>query len=184
MQWKNFKRDLDKAVLQTWTMRIVVIAMAITIIVQTAIISNLALSSKTIILPPVVKKSFYTVGSKASKGYMVNMGQYLSQTLLDLTPVNYKSQLNMFLQFAYPEYYTGLKIELTKQMKALATLQVSEVFFPNTISTKHHVIYVGGELVRVIGTKNKSYNKTLKIGYMIKNGEFYVKSVGFKKNIA
>ncbi|MHB1696622.1 MAG: TraE/TraK family type IV conjugative transfer system protein [bacterium] len=181
MDWKNFKRQLDRAVLQTWTLRIAVIAMSVVIIVQMFMIARLALNSKTIILPPRVGKAFYVTGSKISKGYMVNMGQYLSQTLLDLTPQNYKAQLNMFLQFAYPADYNALKIELSGQMKALATLSVSQAFFPKTVSVKNHFIYVGGILLRVIGDKSKSYQKTLKIGYLIKNGELYVKSVSYKK---
>ena len=58
MEWKNFKRELDRAILQTWTMRIAVIAMSLVIIVQMFMIFRLTSNSKTIILPPKVKKSF------------------------------------------------------------------------------------------------------------------------------
>ena len=181
MEWKNFKRELDRAILQTWTMRIAVIAMSLVIIVQMFMIFHLTSNSKTIILPPKVKKAFYVSGSHVSKGYAIDMGQYLSQTLLDLTPHNYKTQLNLFLQFAYPPNYNALKTELLVQMKALATLSVSQAFFPQTIKVKHHIIYVGGTLIRVITDKSKSYQKTLKIKYLIRNGEFYVQSISYQK---
>jgi len=181
MDWKNFKRQLDLAILQTWTMRIAVIAMAIVIIVQMFMIMHISSNQKIIVLPPKVRKAFYLTGSKFSKGYMVNMGDYLSQKLLDLTPANYKYQLNTFLQFANPPDYNNLKMELLGQMKALAVLSVSQAFFPKTVLVKGHTIYVGGILLRIIGNKSKSYQKTLKIGYLIKNGELYVKSVSYKK---
>jgi len=181
MDWKNFKRQLDLAILQTWTMRIAVIAMAIVIIVQMFMIMRITSNQKIIVLPPKVRKAFYLTGSKFSKGYMVNMGDYLSQKLLDLTPANYKYQLNTFLQFANPSDYNNLKMELLGQMKALALLSVSQAFFPKTVSVKGHTIYVYGILLRIIGNKSKSYQKTLKIGYLIKNGELNVKSVSYKK---
>ena len=183
MDWRNFKKEFDGAILQAWTLRIVVIAMAIVIVVQTFMILHLTGNSRTIILPPKVNKAFYVTGSHISKGYAIDMGQYLSQTLLDLTPHNYKTQLNLFLQFAYPPNYNSLKTELLMQMKALATLSVAQAFFPQTISVKNHVIYVGGKLIRIISNKSESYQKILKMKYIIKNGEFYVKSISYKKEM-
>ena len=183
MDFKYYTRKFNDSKFQKWTMRIALIALAIVVIYQSVEIHSLSSNSKTIILPPRTPKAFYVSGGYVSKGYAIDMGQYLSQTLLDLSPANYREQLALFMQFVGPSEFNGIKLSLLKQFRALAKLQVSQSFFPGKITVKKGFIYVQGTLMWYMGNnKTKVFNKILKIGFKIKNGEFYVESVSFKKN--
>ena len=183
MNFKYFKNRLDTSKAQAWTTRIIIIFLCIIVIYQMVVISRLTNDAKTIILPPRVKKAFYVTGSHISKGYAIDMGQYLSQTLLDVSSGDYKTQLGLFLQFVSPSEYNGMELTLLKQFKALAKLQVSQSFFPKRISVKKNDIYVTGSLMWYMGNNHvKVFQKTLIIKYIVENGEFYVKAISFKKN--
>lgn len=183
MNFKYFKNRMDTTKAQAWTTRIIIIFLCIIVIYQMLVISRLTNDARTIILPPRVKKAFYVTGSNVSKGYAINMGQYLSQTLLDISPGDYKNQLGIFLQFVSPSSYNGMKLTLLKQFKALAKLQVAQSFFPKIISVKKNDIYVTGSLMWYMGSNHvKVFQKTLIIKYIVENGEFYVKAISFKKN--
>ena len=182
MNFKYFKNRMDTTKAREWTTRIIIIFLCVIVIYQIFIISRLTNNVKTIILPPRVKKAFYITGSSVSKGYLMDMGQYLSQTLLDLSPSNYKSQLGLFLQFVYPSEYNGIKLTLLKQFGALSKLQVSQSFFPNRITIKKNNIYVTGSVIWYMGNNHaRVFQKTLIIKYLIQNGEFYVKAISYKK---
>ena len=177
----NFFDRFNKAVLKNWILTVVVIVLSAVVIAQTIEIGMMAENKEFTVLPPVVNNAFTVQGNHYSKGYLIDMGSFISQTVLNVNPKNYKNQIGLFMQFVNPKNFDEIKLDLMKDYKTLSTLQISQVFYPLSISSDKNVLSVKGNLIRTIGAKSTSEGKTFIIKYKIINGEFYVSSIGFAK---
>ena len=178
MNFKGFKAKWDRTVIEVWTLRIVILALVFANIVLTVSLIIKSSNQRTVILPPVVKKPFWTTDSAVSRGYLYDMGDYLSQNLLTFSPKTYDESLGEFMKFVYPKDYKYMRSRLQTQMQDIAALNVSEVFYPQRINFKFRSIIVHGILSR-FGSDKKSVSKqkTIVFKYLISSGRFYVTSV-------
>lgn len=181
MVTSKFFDKFNKSVLKNWILSVVVIVLSSVIIVQTIEIGIMAKDKEFTVLPPVVNTAFTVQGNHYSKGYLIDMGNFISQTVLNVNPKNYESQINLFMQFVNPKDFDSIRLDLLKDYKTLSQLQISQVFYPLSINAGKNVLRVKGNLMRVIGAKSTSEEKTFIIKYKIVNGEFYVNSIGFAK---
>jgi hypothetical protein len=108
------------------------------------------------------------------------MGDYLSQTTLNITPSDYKIQLNNFMIYVLPARYKSIHVAMTSQMKDVATLGVSSVFYPTNTKIKGGKIIIKGTTINIRRRKIHSSNKTVFLGFRILNGRFFISSIMVK----
>lgn len=184
MNSKYFKTKLDRTILENWTLRISIIALSLCVVILAVFLSINMTKQRTIILPPRVTKQFWVSGNHVSLGYLSQMGYYLAQTLLNITPQNYKTQLDNFMVYVYPPDYNSLNIPLSSQLKSIAELDISQVFYPiGNASVRGDKIFIYGELIRFSDNTNIKKKKYVVIKFKIQNGRFYVKNVSMVHSI-
>ncbi len=178
MNFSGFKAKWDRTVVEVWTLRIVILALVAANIVLTVSLIIKSSNQKTVILPPVVSKPFWATDSAVSRGYLYDMGRYLSQNLLTFSPETYNQSLSVFMKFVSPKDYKYIHLRLEAQLQDISSLNVSEVFYPQRISFKFRKIIVHGILSR-FGSDKKSISKqkTIIFRYLIVAGRFYVTSI-------
>ena len=174
-----FQTKLDKTILNSWTLRIVVIAQSIVIIALLVFNFIEQSQQKTIMLPPKITKDFWVAGDIVSKGYMIQMGSYLSQTLLDFTPKTYLNSVHNFLIYVYPASYGYLDTHITEQLHTVTELGVSQIFYPQVykFDLKKSLMVIQGQLVRFSNKHKTAKEKYFLIKYLMRNGRFYVTAV-------
>ena len=177
MNLSNFKTKMDKTVMESYTLRFIVVVLALVIIAQIVFIGIIIGKQKTIVLPPRVSRSFWVAGGKVSQGYLIQMGDYLSQTVLNFTPKDYKEQLGNFMVYVLPSRYKAIDTALESQIKSVTTLGVSSVFYPTKTLVKGNTITIIGVTHSFKGKKMKGSQKIVKLGFRVINGRFYVSKI-------
>ena len=184
MNLTNFKTKMDKTIFESYTLRFVVSALAIVVIAQMIFIGIIIGKQKTIVLPPRVSRSFWVAGNRVSQGYLIQMGDYLSQTVLNFTPKDYKEQLGNFMVYVLPARYKAINTALESQIKSVTTLGVSSVFYPTRTIIKGNTLTVTGVTHRFKGGKLTGSQEIVVLGYRIVNGRFYISKILVKGAVA
>lgn len=177
MNLSNFKTKMDKTLIEAYTLRFVVFVLAIIIIAQIVFIGVIIGKQKTIVLPPRVSRSFWVAGNKVSQGYLIQMGDYLSQTILNFTPKDYKEQLGNFMVYVLPSRYKAINTALESQIRSVTALGVSSVFYPTKTLIKGNTIKIIGVTHNFKGKKLTGSQETVVLGFRIINGRFYVSKI-------
>lgn len=177
MNLTNFKTRMDKTIFESYTLRFIVAALAIVVIAQMIFIGIIIGKQKTIVLPPRVSRSFWVAGGKVSQGYLIQMGDYLSQTVLNFTPKDYKEQLGNFMIYVLPARYKAINTALESQIKSVTTLGVSSVFYPTKTTIKGNTITIIGVNHSFKGKKMTGSQETVILGYKVVNGRFYISKI-------
>ena len=177
MNLTNFKTRMDKTIFESYTLRFIVAALAIVVIAQMIFIGIIIGKQKTIVLPPRVSRSFWVAGGKVSQGYLIQMGDYLSQTVLNFTPKDYEEQLGNFMVYVLPARYKAINTALESQIKSVTTLGVSSVFYPTKTTIKGNTITIIGVNHSFKGKKMTGSQETVILGYKVVNGRFYISKI-------
>ncbi|MCL4427497.1 MAG: type IV conjugative transfer system protein TraE [Deltaproteobacteria bacterium] len=182
MIFDKFKAKWDRTIMEVWTLRIVVLALSFVVIILTFSLLIKESKQRTVILPPVVSKPFWATDTKMSAGYLENMGSYLSENLLTFTPQTYKRSLDIFMRFVFPGNYKYINTRLLTQLQDIATLNISEVFYPQIVKVSgYNKIIIRGMLDRFgEGKKSVQKQKVITLTYKVVEGRFYVTSISVR----
>ncbi|TCJ20176.1 type IV conjugative transfer system protein TraE [Parasulfuritortus cantonensis] len=69
-------------------------------------------SSRTVVTPPNIEKSFWITNGTASDTYLTQMAQWVSFLSLDVTPDNVAYKSDLLLKLAHPDYHGALQQKL------------------------------------------------------------------------
>lgn len=69
-------------------------------------------SSRTVVTPPNIEKSFWITNGTASDTYLIQMAEWVSYLTLDVTPDNVAYKSDLLLKLAHPDYHGALQQKL------------------------------------------------------------------------
>lgn len=110
-------------------------------------------SQKIVVTPPDFERPFWVKGGEASTEYIESMARYFSQLMLSYNRDNAKSQFEVFLKFANPEFYGLLKNKLYEDVERIKVKEISSAFYLMSIHVKKQTAVVGGEQVTMMGSQ-------------------------------
>jgi conjugal transfer pilus assembly protein TraE len=180
---KYLKTKMDKTIVEAYTLRFIVIVLAVVIIAEAVFIGIVVENRRTVVLPPRVSKQFWVAGNRVSEGYLTQMGDYLSQTILNFTPKDYKIQLGNFMLYVLPARYKSIRTALNNQMQAVTQLGVSSVFYPTNTKIKDSQIIITGVNHTFKKSIAKDKQKKVIITFAILNGRFYITKIQVKGSV-
>ena len=82
-------------------------------------------------MPPTINKSFWVESDKVSADYLEQMGYFLAQLVLNVTPQSVDYQSNLLLQYAAPASYGELKTAMAVAGERLKRDGAATVFSPD-----------------------------------------------------
>ncbi|HED6006856.1 TPA: conjugal transfer protein TraE [Campylobacter coli] len=184
MLFDKYKNQMDKYIFENITFRIVTLVLSFVILVLIWVILARTDSQKVVFMPPkIVNQEFWIAGNQVSKGYLHEMGQFISFNLLNITKENARNNIDNLLTLVDPKFYQEVKTKLLEQMNYIIDNAISRTFFVSAIDadTKGQ-IKVFGVVKDIISDKVvRSSQSVLKINYIIEQGRFILNDLSIEE---
>lgn len=158
------------------------IALSIALAVIGVLFANLAGRKVVVILPPKVDKEFWVSGRKVSNTYLEQVGLFIADRLMSVSPSNVEDSLASIYPFLTTEPTT------LKKLKSFFAEYISEIkensywqsFYPMRVDIvpKNRKIVVRGIVKKLSGNVYLGEErKSVEITFRIKNGRFLVEKL-------
>ncbi|HEG3142238.1 TPA: conjugal transfer protein TraE [Campylobacter jejuni] len=184
MLFDKYKNQMDKYIFENITFRIVTLILSFVILVLIWVILARIDSQKVVFMPPkIVNQEFWIAGNQVSKGYLHEMGQFISFNLLNITKENARNNIDNLLTLVDPKFYQEVKTKLLEQMNYIIDNAISRTFFVSAIDadTKGQ-IKVFGVVKDIISDKVvRSSQSVLTINYIIEQGRFILNDLSIEE---
>lgn len=183
MELKTYQDKLDKVNFENKTFKIVTIVLALTVLLETILVSYKISNEKIIILPPTEQlKEFWVKGNSVSSSYLEMMSDIIIYNMINIT-AGKKPNISFLLAMVPNEYFNQIKASLDKQFKYVQNNGITQTFYTTEYDVKNKgLILVHGILKQVIGDRvvNSSLY-TIKINYDLKYGRFWIIGLGLQQ---
>ena len=147
------------------------------ILVEGMVLQKTLGMEKTVIVPPVIEKSFWVSGNEVSRNYLEQMAYWYAGLALNITPSTGEYQKQLFLHYATPSDIGRLAADMALRLDFLSKNNTSTLFTAQTLNTDEKLMKVAivGELDTFVGDKRISARRTVfVVGFKYLNGRLYV----------
>jgi conjugal transfer pilus assembly protein TraE len=117
-------------------------------ILALSIIVMLLGSVRTVVVPPVLNKTFWVEGGRASSEYLEQMGSFIAWLVLDVTPNSIEWKKEMLLGYVDPAQHGALKSRQEVEAERLKRINAATSFAPQQLvaSEEQQSLVVRGRL--------------------------------------
>lgn len=124
----------------------------------TLLASRLWSQERVIVIPPSVHKTFWVEEERVSAEYLEQMGYFLMQLTLNVTPQSVDHQSRLLLQYAAPAAYGELRTALVAAAERLKRDGAATVFSARDLTVDEQALRVGirGRLTTFISDRRVS----------------------------
>lgn len=148
-------------------------------------ILKLSTTQKTIILPPKIDKEFWVVSGELSTAYFEQVGFYIADRVMSVSPVSAESSYDTLLPFISddPKELGKIREKLVEQADFIKKENIYQVFYPLHISINNKERYF-----EVIGTLRKfvgelyihEVQSSVKVYYSVVSGRLKINNLEIK----
>ena len=158
------------------------------VLLLTAMVTNLILAvfvirmsghERIVVVPPVVHKTFWVEADRISPEYLEQMGYFLMQLTLNVTPQSVDHQSKVLLSYAAPSAFGELRTALAATAERLKRDGAATVFSAQDITVDERTMKVGvrGQLTTYISDRRVSeVAKGYAIEFQYSAGRIYLKT--------
>jgi len=137
---------------------------------------------KVILVPPQINKRIEVAGDSTNRAYLQMMVEFLSQQIMEYTPVDIEQRINTILFYVPVKLYPDIKKKLDEMKRTVKRGDLSQVFRTDKVSFDKSEVEVRGHIVRSVGQHAVwDHNAVLRMSYNIRDGRFYL--LGFKVEV-
>jgi type IV conjugative transfer system protein TraE len=185
MKTKTFFNNWTKLKEENNVLKVSVLVLTAGLIISVLTISKVSKDKTILILPPKVTKEFQVSGNNLSYEYIEQIGFYLSDRLLSISPANAQNSFDSIMPFLTkdPDAIKTIRESLMLQAKTIKDNDVYQAFYPMKvmINSSNNSFSVEGELKKMLGNNNVTSNRaTVTFDFTVENGQLFIKSVGVK----
>ena len=140
---------------------------------------RLAGQQRVVVVPPTIHKTFWVESDRVSGEYLEQMGYFLMQLTLNVTPQSVDHQAKVLLQYAAPAAYGELRMALLAAAERLKRDGASTVFSPQDLIVDERTLRVGvrGQLTTFISDRRVAeVSKGYAIELQYSGGRVFLKS--------
>lgn len=140
---------------------------------------RLAGHERIVVVPPSIHKTFWVESDRVSSEYLEQMGYFLMQLTLNVTPQSIDHQARMLLQYAAPASFGELRTALLAAAERLKRDGASTVFSAQDITVDERALKVGvrGQLTTFISDRRVSeVSKAYAIELQYSGGRLFLKA--------
>jgi len=134
---------------------------------------------RIVVVPPDIHKSFWVESDRVSSEYLEQMGYFLMQLTLDVTPQSVDHQAKLLLQYAAPASFGELRTALLAAAERLKRDGASTVFSAKDLVVDERALRVGvrGQLTTFISDRRVSeVSKAYAIELEYSGGRLFLKA--------
>ena len=158
MNFQLMRSNLDRS-RRTISFQAALLLVSVAANIMTALIAyRLVGYERVIVVPPAVHKSFWVEHDRVSAEYLEQMGYFLIQLALNVTPQSVDYQSRLLLQYVAPASYGEIKTAMTVVAERLKRDGASTVFSARNVTTDERALKVSiqGSLTTFIGDRRVS----------------------------
>ena len=140
---------------------------------------RLAGHERIVVVPPSIHKTFWVESDRVSSEYLEQMGYFLMQLTLNVTPQSIDHQARLLLQYAAPASFGELRTALLSAAERLKRDGASTVFSAQDITVDERALKVGvrGQLTTFISDRRVSeVSKAYAIELQYAGGRLFLKA--------
>ena len=104
---------------------------------------HMAGRERVVVVPPAIHKTFWVEAERASPEYLEQMGYFLAQLTLNVTPQSVEHQSRLLLQYAAPAYWGDLRTAMAANAERIKRDGASTVFSPQDLQVDERTQRVG-----------------------------------------
>ena len=148
-------------------------------LVLAALVFRLSSHQRVVVVPPSVHKTFWVEEERVSAEYLEQMGYFLMQLTLNVTPQSVDHQSKVLLQYAAPAAYGELRTTLLSAAERLKRDGAATVFSPRELAVDERGLRVGirGQLTTFISDRRVSeVAKAYAIEFQYSAGQIFLKA--------
>ncbi len=134
---------------------------------------------RIVVVPPNIHKTFWVESDRVSSEYLEQMGYFLMQLTLNVTPQSVDHQAKMLLQYAAPASFGELRTALLAAAERLKRDGASTVFSAQNLVVDERTLRVGvrGQLTTFISDRRVSeVSKAYAIELQYAGGRMFLKA--------
>lgn len=140
---------------------------------------RLSSQQRVVMVPPSVHKTFWVEEERVSAEYLEQMGYFLMQLTLNVTPQSIDHQSKLLLQYAAPAAYGELRATLLSAAERLKRDGAATVFSARDLTVDERALRVGirGQLTTFISDRRVSETpKGYAIEFQYTAGQIFLKA--------
>jgi conjugal transfer pilus assembly protein TraE len=161
----------------------------LTVLLAVSMLATLLLAAHTlrqagrervVVVPPAIHKTFWVETERASPEYLEQMGYFLAQLTLNVTPQSVEHQSRLLLQYAAPASWGELRTAMAANAERIKRDGASTVFSPQDLQVDEASQRVGlrGLLTTFISDRRVSeVSKGYAIELQYASGRIFLKSL-------
>ena len=152
------RRDLGSAHrAAAFLVALVVASMTVNLILAVFAV-RLAGRERIVIVPPAIHKTFWVEAERVSPEYLEQMGYFIMQLTLNVTPQSVDYQSKVLLQYAAPSASGEMRTALLATSERLKRDGAATIFSPQDLSVDERALRVGvrGQLTTFISERRVS----------------------------
>jgi len=179
MKFWNFWEKLDR---ENRVLKLGFLALLIIFAIQAYLVIKLYDRKTVVVLPPKVEKEFWVAGDSLSRSYLEQVSYFIADRLLNVSPENVKSSIDMVLPFltTEPENLKKIREQLVEYAREIVDNDIYQSFYPMRFliardRNKRPFMRVEGILRRTSGDVYLGQQKAvLDLFFKVRNGRLII----------
>lgn len=136
-------------------------------------------STRVVVVPPEIEKEFWVDSDQVSKEYLEQMGYFIAQLELNVSPASHEYQSNILLRYAHPSVHGQMQTDLAVERQRMAQDNMATSFSPRSmnIDAPRLRMTLNGKLTTMMGDKVAlQEDKLYFIEFNYTGGRLYLKT--------
>ena len=179
MRFSLLRQDLDSSRRTISYQKLILLAsLALNIVVATIALRLIGLE-RVILVPPAIHKSFWVESDKVSAEYLEQMGYFLIQLALNVTPQSIDYQSRLLLQYVAPASYGEIKTNMAIVAERIKRDGASTVFSARNLTADEQGLKVsiqGGLTTFISDRRVSEVTKSYLVELQYAAGKLTIKS--------
>ncbi len=179
MKLSSLREGLSSARRATTFLVVLLLGAMVTNLILAVFVFRMAGHERIVVVPPVVHKTFWVETERVSPEYLEQMGYFLMQLTLNVTPQSVDHQSKVLLSYADPSAFGELRTALAATAERLKRDGAATVFSAQDITVDERTMKVGvrGQLTTYVSDRRVSeVAKGYAIEFQYSAGRIYLKS--------
>lgn len=179
MKLTSLRDGLSSARRATTFLIVLLLGAMVSNLILAMLVLRMAGHERIVLVPPAIHKTFWVDSSRVSPEYLEQMGYFLMQLTLNVTPQSAEHQAKVLLSYAAPAAFGELRSALAATTERLKRDGAATVFSAQYLTIDEHALKVGvrGQLTTYISDRRVSETaKGYAIEFQYSAGRIYLKA--------
>lgn len=177
MKFLSYVEKLEK---ENRIFYVIVLGLLVVNLILGFLLYKASVDKTVIVLPPNVEKEFWVAGDKLSRAYLEQVGIFLADRILSVSPENVDKSIDMITPFftTNPEQAQAIRETLAGYRTTIKRENWSQAFYPLRVIITEKSITVEGVLRKVAGVNYVGQERrAIQFFYEVRNGRLFITEV-------